>query len=68
MKTKAQLQRRLKRVEAKMRRQVDECSYKGWDSYASLFWNGRCVERRTLRYVLQLKFRPFCAADTMAGW
>ena len=33
-----------------------------------LFWDRNCVERETIRNILGLRWKPFCPADTMAGW
>lgn len=67
MKTEQQIRRRLVRLEAKMREQTELCMENGWHSGAGVFWDGRCVERRTLRSILGMAHRPFNAADTLAG-
>lgn len=58
----------LARLEKEMETQTAQCRMMGWNSPAALFWDKRCVERRTLRTILGLKPKPFNAADTMAGW
>lgn len=62
--------KRLLSLESEMTKQMTEIlsSEKGFGSSASLCWDGRCVERRVLRWVLNLKEKPFNDADTMAGW
>lgn len=65
MHTEATIRTRLKRLESEMRGQVEQGMEKGWPV---LFWDKNCVERAVLRRVLGLKLKPFCPADTMAGW
>jgi hypothetical protein len=68
MKTQTQIRKRLSQVEHEMCIQAERCMKLGYESAAGLFWDRRCVERRTLRYILGLRRKPFNAADTMAGW
>lgn len=48
-----------------MSAQVEQGMKSGWPI---LEWDANCVTRATLRSVLGLKKKPFCAADVMAGW
>lgn len=70
MRSQAAIERHLRQLELAMRRQTERVlsSGDGWGGVESLFWDGRCVERRVLRWLLRLPEVPFNAADTMAGW
>jgi hypothetical protein len=57
--------KRLAQLDREMSKQVEIGMEKGWPV---LFWDRNCVERETLRRVIGLRRKPFCAADTMAGW
>lgn len=65
MQSEQSIRRRLKRLEEEMTDQVRRGMEKGWPI---AFWDRNCVEREVLRRVLGLRRKPFCAADTMAGW
>jgi hypothetical protein len=65
MQTELQIRRRLAALEREMAKQVEEGLARGWPL---LFWDRNCVERATLRRILGLKRKPYCPADTMAGW
>lgn len=65
MKDRAWIEQRLSILESTMERQVDVGMSKGWPVP---FWDKNCVERALLREILELEPKPFCAADTMAGW
>lgn len=64
MKSIAWIKRRLVRLESEMECQVERGMESGWPVP---FWDRNCVERETLRRVLGLRRKPYCAADTMAG-
>ena len=65
MKTAEQIRKRLKKLEKEMIAQVEQGMERGWPV---LFWDKNCVERATLRNILGLRRKPFCAADMMAGF
>jgi len=65
MKSEAEIRRMLAEVESKLAAQEQEGMAKGWPV---LFWDRNCVVREVLRKVLGLRYKPFCAADMMAGW
>ena len=70
VKSRRAIKRRLKTLEREMEAQTLEVlgSQNGWGGTESLFWDKRCVERATLRWVLGKKQKQFNVADTMAGW
>lgn len=65
MKTRKWIEQRLSSLESEMEEQVEVGMSNGWPV---LFWDKNCVERALLREILELEHKPFCAADTMAGW
>ena len=65
MKSPEWIKQRIVKLEKEMTAQVEVGMEKGWPV---LFWDKNCVERGVLRQILGLRHKPFCAADTMAGW
>ena len=65
MKDAEWIRKRLSKLENEMTKQAETGMEKGWPV---LFWDRNCVERAVLRKILGLPRKPFCAADTMAGW
>lgn len=70
MKTEQSVRRRLAALEKEMEAQVIDVSRSDqeWGGPKSLFWDKRCIERATLRWVMGMKSKQFCPADIMAGW
>jgi len=68
MKSKNSIENRLAELEKRITEQMSLCVQHGFDSHHSLFLDGRLVERKTLRWVLGKKHKPFNQADVMAGW
>jgi hypothetical protein len=65
MQSEKQIRTDLTRLEKEMAEQLERAKQKG---FPILFWDANCVERKTLRRILGMRPKPFCAADTMAGW
>lgn len=65
MKSEQWIRKRLAKVEAEMGWQFERGMDKGWPVFC---WDKNCVERELLRRILGMHRKPFCAADTMAGW
>jgi hypothetical protein len=65
MKSRKWIERRLSELENEMDKQVETGMKHGWPV---LFWDRNCVERAVLRKILGLPRKPFCGADTLAGW
>jgi hypothetical protein len=59
------LRKRLRKLEVEMTEQVKQGMEKGWPVFC---WDKNCVQRELLRKILGMRRKPFCAADTMAGW
>ncbi len=64
------IRRRLAKLERELTVQTQEVleSKTGWGGPESLFWDGRCVERKTLMWCLGIEWKPFNSADVMSGW
>jgi len=54
---------RIKKLEKVLVKQVEECCKIGFHSTANLHLNERFAERHVLRWVIQKRHKPFCAAD-----
>ena len=70
MKKRLEILRRLVELEEQMEEQTKNilASKKGYGGPESLFCDERCIERKTLSWVLNMEHEPFNNADCMAGW